>query len=196
MLADELVQRYGLAVGQWDSITTNFSDDDHFRFEFKDDSLTVTGKCDDTDKQWLLLQIKNKETGEEESSKTFKRSQDGSYEIVTSVANLPKGTYYINVFGNDEKYNYYTSFILSSLIMKVTSKEQHFVPSPAYAQNLRVHEGNQVEREDELMNLETRLTKENIETVRALAAEITEGCTTDYDKVQAVHDWGSGTYLL
>ncbi len=189
VLADELVQRYGLLVDQWDSITTNFSDDDHFRFELKDDSLTVTGKSNDADKEWLLLQIKNKETGEEESSKTFKRSQDGSYEIVKSVANLPKGTYYVNVFGNDEKYNYYTSFILSSLIMKVTSKEQHFVPSPAYAQNLRVHEGNQVEREDELMNLETRLTKESIETVRALAAEITEDCITDYDKVQAVHDW-------
>jgi len=189
VISYELAEEYGLVVEGWDSISTNLSEDESYTFELEDNVLTITGRSDDEDKQWLLALISNKETGAEKTEKTFKRDSDGEYEFSISVNNLPKGEYFVDLYANDEKYNRYTSFILSSLILKVTSGDSYFVPAPIYGENLRFFKGNQVDARDEFMTLMTRADRNAIDRIKELSAEITKDCGTDYEKILAIHDW-------
>ncbi len=42
-----------------------------------------------------------------------------------------------------------------------------------------------------MMNLETKVNDESVAAVNSLAADITENCTTDYERLLAIHDWVS-----
>lgn len=185
----ELTKVYGLAPDQWYRVTTNHSKEEYLTFEIRDESLNITGKSTDKDKEWLLVQIKSVSTGAKKSETVSRRNASGNYACTIFTGNLTKGDYYVDVYGNNEKYNYYNSIVHSSLIMKIEGNHAAFAVPPVYGQNLRIHLGNELEPQDSLMNLETRLTKESIEMVRNLAAEITAGLTTDYEKAEAIHDW-------
>lgn len=188
-MPDELAEEYGLVVEGWDNISTNLSEDEHYTFELEDNVLTITGKSEGEDKQWLLAMISNKETGAKKTDKVFRRNPDGEYNFSLSVNNLPKGDYFVDLYSNDEKYNRYTSFILSSLILKVTSGDSYFAPSAVYGENLRSFKGNQVDARDESMTLLTRADRAAIGRISELSAEITKDCTSDYEKILAIHDW-------
>ncbi len=189
VISDELAVEYGLIVDRWDSISTNLNEQEYYSFQLKDNLLTITGRSGEANKEWLLVLIRSKETGAKKTDQVFKRNSGGRYEYQLSVSNLPKGDYYVDLYSNDEKYNKYTSFILSSLTLRVTSKDSYFVPSPVYGENLRFFKGNRVESKDESMTLATRADKNAAERIRQLSADITKDCRTDYEKILAIHDW-------
>ncbi len=191
-ISGELAEEYGLAVERWDSITTNFSGDEFYTFDLDDNVITITGKSDDKNKEWILVMIKNKATGVKKTEKVDDRNQDGEYSFSVSVNNLPKGEYFVDLYSNDEKYSYYTSFILSSLVLKVTANDSYFVPSLVYGENLRTYKGNQVESQDEELTLFTRADRDSIDRIGELSAEITKDCGSDYEKILAIHDWVAG----
>jgi hypothetical protein len=189
VISEELSETYGLAVDKWYQVTTNSGDEEYLNFKLVDKEIRITGKSPDKEKEWLLVQINNIATGAKKAETVSKQNSAGKYELSIFTGNLAKGDYYVDVYGNNEKYNYYNSILHSSLILRVEGKDTAFVVSPVYGQNLRIYKGNALEAQDRLINLETRLTKESIQTVRDLAAEITAGCTTDYEKAEAIHDW-------
>lgn len=189
VISETLAGEYGLGIAQWDKITTNLGQDEYFNFDINNGILSITGTSNDTDKKWLLVQIKNKNTGAKKTEKIEQMDSNGQYDISMSISNLPKGEYYIDLYGNNEKYNYYTSFILSSLIMEITADDTFFAPAPVYGENLRIYKGNQVESKDESISLTTRASQESLEAIRNLAATITENCSSDYEKTLAIHDW-------
>ncbi|MEL7656270.1 MAG: transglutaminase-like domain-containing protein [Bacillota bacterium] len=179
---------YGLTELKWDSLSTNIEDEDYLNFELDGNKLYITGTNDDPNKNWILVHVNNKDTGAEKVQKVGSKL-NGGYDITVPLTSLTDGEYYVDVYGNDERYHEYRSFILSNLILKVKDGEPCFPSSPAYGQNLRVYKGNQVENEDKILNLITRASKQSIQTINDLAAEITADCTSDYEKVQAIHDW-------
>lgn len=189
VIPGDLAGDYGLAVDKWDSITTNINEDEYSRFDLHGDTLYISGKTTDDNKKFILAMAKNKETGVKKADTVKAADQNGEYELSLSLGALPKGEYYIDLYSNDERYNYYKSFVLSDIVMKVTENGTYFVPSPIYGQNLRIHKGNEAEEQDNVLTLETRSSLLSTDTVNDLAAEITESCGSDYEKIQAIHDW-------
>ena len=189
VITEDLAKEYGLSVDQFDTFTTNLSGSEYYSFSIDDEVMTIGGQSEDVDKKWLAVEILDKKTGAERSAKYVSRDSRGTYNIPVSVANLPKGEYYVNLYGNNEKYNTYHGIVNDEVILKVTSKGAYFAPAPEYGQYLRIAKGYQVEPDDTKISLETRADKDALEQIEALSAEITQGCTSDYDKIHAVHDW-------
>lgn len=188
-VSGDLAEDYGLAVDKWDSITTNIDEDEYTTFDLDDDVIYVSGQTTDDNKKYILAMVKNKETDVKKTDKVVAADPNGEYDLALSLGSLSKGEYYVDLYANDERYNYYKSFILSSVIVKVTENDTFFITSPVYGQNLRIYKGNEVEEQDNALTLETRLSQLSTGTVKDLAAEITDGITGDYEKVQAIHDW-------
>jgi len=189
VISDQLAEKYGLDVEGWDSITTGFDDDDYLTFQIDDGILTITGTSEDKNRTYLLVQVNNTNTGAKKTDKVGRIDGDGQYDIHISLSSLPKGEYYVDVYGNDEKYNYYTSFVLSNIILKKTDTGLFFEASPVYGQNLRIHDGNQLEDSDYEMTPSTKSRQEAVTAISDLAEEITGSISDDYEKVQAIHDW-------
>jgi len=194
LIRDDVVQektaeKYGLAVDGWDSLKTDHYSDDYLNFEINDNQLNVTGTSDDKEKSWLLVLIKNQKTGAEKSQTVRKIGNDGQYDIDVSLANLSQGDYYVDIYGNDEKYNYYSSIILSSMILEKTEDGIYFKSSPTYGKNLRIYMGNQVDEQDYRMTLATRASKKSTAMIKELSDSITEDAGSDYEKVRKIHDW-------
>lgn len=189
VISEDLAEDYGLSVEKWYRISTGSGENEYYRFDIKDNMLTVSGRSDDDEKEWLLLRINNKETGTNRVEETDRRNDDGQYDFPVSVASLPKGEYYVNLYGNNEKYHTYYGIINNTLILKSTGSDVYFVPSPVYATNLRIFKGNDVAPEDEAIMLVTRADKETLNRIKTLAAEITKDSGTDYEKALAIHDW-------
>ena len=114
---------------------------------------------------------------------------NGQYDISLSVGRLPEGEYYVDVYGNDERYNYYTSIVLSRVVLKKTKDGFYFETAPVYGQNLRIHIGNQTAKSDYEMTPHTRSNGEFIAAISGLEEKITRGAAGDYEKLQAIHDW-------
>ncbi|HWQ78346.1 MAG TPA: transglutaminase domain-containing protein [Anaerovoracaceae bacterium] len=191
VVSKELAEKYGLGVEGWDSVTTGFYEEDHLKFDISDDVLTVTGTSGNEGKTYLLIHIKDMDTGAEKAEKIGKIGAGGRYAISLSLARLSKGEYYVDVYGNSERYNYYTSVVLESLILKKTEDDLYFEASPVYGRNLRIFNGSQPAASDLTMTPSTRSSKESIAAISALAEEITGGLNRDYEKTRAIHDWVS-----
>jgi len=189
VISDELAEKYGVGIEGWKSITTGFDDDDYLNFQINDNSLTITGTSEDKNKTYLLVQVNDIDTEVKKADAVGRIDSDGQYEIDLSLGRLPEGEYYVDVYGNDERYNYYTSVVLSSVILKKTDTGLYFEASPAYGQNLRIHNGNQLEDPDYEMTASTRSAQEFVTAISDLSEEITSGISGDYEKMQAIHDW-------
>ncbi|HVI39356.1 MAG TPA: transglutaminase domain-containing protein [Anaerovoracaceae bacterium] len=189
VISDELAEKYGLDVEGWDSITTGLGADDYLNFQLSDSELTITGTSEDKNKTYLLVRVINTDTKVKKADQAGRMNGESGYNLHLALGSLPKGEYYVDVYGNDEKYHYYTSTVLSSLILKKTENDMYFEAAPVYGQNLRIHNGNQLEDLDSEMTPSTKSTEEYITAISDLSGEITGGISDDYEKVQAIHDW-------
>ena len=189
VISDQLAEIYGLGIEGWKNFTTGFADDDYLNFQINDNTLTITGTSEDKNRAYLLVQINDTETEVKKADAAGRIGSDGQYDIDLSVGRLSEGEYYVDVYGNDERYNYYTSAILSSVILKKTDDDIYFEASPAYGQNLRIYNGNQLEDVDYEMTPSTRSAQEFVTAISDLSEEITGGISGDYEKMQAIHDW-------
>lgn len=188
-VSNELAEEYGLSVDKWESLTTSPGGSEYFTFDLNGGTMTISGQSDDSEKRWLLVRINNKENGANQIEKVDVRDAGGRYDLSVSVANLRKGEYYVDVYGNDERYNTYHGIVNEALILRVADDDTYFVPSPVYGANLRIFNGNEIEPQDKEMNLETRSDKAAVAEISSLAVEITKDCGSDYQKALAIHDW-------
>lgn len=188
VISNALAERYGLDVEGWDSLSTGFGED-YLNFRISNGTLQITGASDDRNKTYLLIRVIDTETEAKKADAVGRTNSDGQYDISLSVGRLPVGEYYVDVYGNDERYNYYNSSILSSVILKKTSDALYFEAAPVYGQNLRIYSGNQPEKSDYFMTPSTRSSGDAVAAISDLEKEITRGITDDYEKLQAIHDW-------
>ncbi len=188
-VSNELAEEYGLSVEKWGSLATNPGDGEYFNFDVNGETMTISGQSDDKEKRWLLVLINKKESGANQIEKVDSRGSDGRYDLPISVANLREGEYYVDVYGNDERYNTYRGIVNKALILKVADDDAYFFPPPVYGANLRIFNGNEIEPQDKEMNPETQADKATVSEINSLAAEITKDCGSDYEKALAIHDW-------
>lgn len=189
VISDNLAEQYGLGISGWTEVATGYDGENTFRFQLSGNRLTVTGAGTDEDEAWILVQIKNAASGKEQLQEVARRDSSNEYNLSVSLAGIPAGEYYVDLYGNKEKYNYYSSIILSTIKLKKTKEGCNFMVSPAYGQNLRIHLGNLLEDQHQKMTIMTRASKQSISAITSLAQQITQGAETDYEKIKAIHDW-------
>ena len=189
VIDDGLAERFGLNVESWKSLETGFDKDNYLNFKLSGDELNITGASQDVDNEFLLVRINTLKTGEKKEEKIGAVGDGGKYDISLSLSGLPKGEYYVDVYSNDERYNYYTSIILSSLILQKTEDGMSFKVPPVYGRDLRFQNGNQIEPLNYEMTSATESSKAAAKAVSELAEKITAGLSDDYEKVQAIHGW-------
>lgn len=189
VISDVLAEKYGLDVEGWDSFTTGFGQEDYLRFRMNEETLNITGTSGDKNKTYLLVRVVDIDTEAKKTDAIGRIDGNGRYNIKLSLGSLPVGEYYVDVYGNDERYNYYDSSILSSIILIKTKGNLYFDAAPVYGENLRIYNGNQREKSDYEMTPNTRSAGEAVTAITRLAEEITDGITDDYKKLQAIHDW-------
>ncbi len=190
VISKELAEKYGLSVEGWESILTSFNEENHmsFRANEQEDELILSGTCKNPEISWLLVYISDARNEAKRGEEVGEIGEDGKFEIKCDLGLVPDGTYFIDVYGNDEKYNYYSSIILSSIIMVKTEDGSIFFKAPpVYGLNLRIHNGNKLDVTD--YGLAGGTSDSDFKTIKALAGEITNGISADYDKAQAIHDW-------
>src|SRR5665648_13627 len=185
----ETTGKYGLAVTGWDFVTTTFSEDDFLQLNINQNQLLIKGTNNDDNKEWLLALIKDANTGAEKTRRVIRKNSQGEYDLALSLSGLPVGEYYVDLYTNKEKYNYYTSIIFETVKLIKTKEYSYFLASPVYGENLRIFMGNQMEDQDNKMTLMTRASRQSVNTIRDLAFEITAGIENHYDTVEAIHDW-------
>lgn len=190
-ISENLADEYGLSVKKWYNLTTNGESGENFQFAIDGKQLSVTGNSTDQDKEWVAVLLKDKATNAEKWREIQQRGQNGTFDFKVSLKGLAEGEYYIDLYINDEKYHYYSSYILSSIVLKIKDDDCYFPASPAYGSNLRIYKGNQLEAQDSRMNVLTGANKEASAEITDLAAKITADCKSDYEKIKAIHDWVS-----
>jgi hypothetical protein len=191
VVSEELAEKCGLGVEGWNSLITGFYEGDYLSFNISGDVLTITGASKDPERAFLLVHVKNKDSGGRKAEKVGRMDAGGRYDISLSLGRLAEGEYYLDVYGNDERYNYYTSIVLSSLILKKTENGIYFEASPVYGRNLRIQNGSRPAESDNIMTPSTRSSQEFVDEITALAEKITGGLGDDYEKVLAIHNWVS-----
>jgi len=189
VIADALAGKYGLDVEGWDSLTTGFRDNDYLNFQVSGSTLTIGGTSEDKNKTYLLVRVVDTDTEVKKADGVGRIGSDGRYDIDLSLGRLAEGEYYVDVYGNDERYNFYNSIVLSNVILKKTDEGLFLKASPAYGQNLRIYNGNRPDATDYEMTPNTRSMNEFVKAISDLEAEITSGIADDYGKLQAIHDW-------
>lgn len=185
----EIAEKYGVGIIGFDSISTSFNEDSYISFDIKENQLYINGKNEDDNKKWFLIHINDADTKAERIQRVVQKDSQDEFELSVSLSSLPSGEYYVDLYGNKERYHTYTSIVFESVKLIKTKEAFYFETSPVYGRNLRIFLGNQLANQDYKMTLMTRASKDSINTIRDLAFEITAGIESDYDKVKAIHDW-------
>ncbi|WP_163539709.1 S-layer homology domain-containing protein [Gracilibacillus sp. YIM 98692] len=164
--------------------SSNYSND-YFNIELIDsNTIKFYGETISNNK-WLWFQVNH------QSGKTMESSlvQISSGEFSGSIhMDLPEGEYEIDTYVSTERYGSYPGFHWGIPLYQKENK-LFFPQSPVYDNNVTMFDSSQ-----EVKNSYVELnlgSEEEEERISDLANEITEGLTSDYEKVLAIHDWVS-----
>gem|GEM_PF-2167155 len=188
VISSDLAAEYGLEIESWHSLTTALNSVESLTFKISGNQLNLTGTNTDPEKEYLIIHI-DTAAGAKKADQSGKANSSGQYNLSLSLDSLRNGEYYVNVYGNDEKYGSYTSLVYSSVLLKKTDNDMFFEVSPVYGRNLRIYKGNQLTPSDYEMTASTKANTESVKTITSLEEEITAGMSNDYDKILAIHNW-------
>lgn len=109
-----------------------------------------------------------------------------------STSGLAAGNYYLQIYRAPQQYTTYWSMYYgtSGIKVKLTDDSVEVVMSPVYQNNISKSKKakSSAMALEYYLGTEPGVTPENA-TIRNLAASITKGCKSDYDKVLKIHDW-------
>lgn len=136
----------------------------------------------DTDK-YLVYRFQD-ENGELIKQYTGAADSEGKFR---KIMYIPDGTYQFALFTGPEQFGEFSSKVYNYIYLESDENGNWSVAlSPVYNHNITEYEKNK--------SISTALKStysicSDESSVSELASSITEGCTTDYDKALALHDW-------
>lgn len=177
--------------GHTKQIKTSNNPDDQYIFTIDGDTISFTGKdSSDKIKFWPQLRLDgtNKLT-----QQIFSKKSDSSLSYNINVSSLADGTYMLNIYANDGTTNSYGAVVYNQITFVKNGSDSYFmVSADVYNNNIAFIEKNYRSPQYYLTQVfpssYTKWVYTN-DTVKGWAEEITAGCTTDYEKIRAVHDW-------
>lgn len=112
----------------------------------------------------------------------------GIYSFEVNIQPLPEGQHLIFIYGYDEERDYYEQVEGEIPILKI-EQGVYFPTSPVYSNNVSKY-SNAVQSPENYLSL-AGYSDEEKEQLKKLAAEITKGKNSDYEKAFAICDWVS-----
>ena len=113
-------------------------------------------------------------------------NNDGKF---TKTITLPKAgdsTLKVDVYAGSKAYGDFESWVYNYLYLSRIGESWEIKTSPVYAHNKSMYEKEKSVSEA-LKN--TSIIQTNNSAVKAKALEITQNCTTEYEKLTAIHNW-------
>lgn len=152
-------------------------------------TLHIDGICSDNTKLWVWPMIKL--DGKRVSGQLLVKKGDDNTVSIDMPLPTTDGIYEVSISGAPQEYTSYIS-ILRNIKLIVENGDAYFqIPYEVYKNNLEFWEKNYrvpsyyLEQEFVASWVYTN------DVIKVWAEDITKGCTTDYDKIKAVHDWVS-----
>jgi transglutaminase-like putative cysteine protease len=177
--------------GHTKQITTTYNPDDTYTFTINDGILTYYGINTNSSilSYWPHLTSSSNVLGQTLVAKSADFSLVASYDI----SDIADGSYDVSLYTSDGQSVSYTSYIYHQITLVKDGDDIYFQLSPeVYQINKDFTEKNYRAPEYYLYqaypNNSTSWVHTN-DTIKGWAEEITADCTTDYEKIKAVHDW-------
>jgi transglutaminase/protease-like cytokinesis protein 3 len=128
-------------------------------------------------------------------SSTFKKSSDNAVKKSFDISGIDDGSYDVRIYTSDTQYGKYKSYVYNLITLVKSDGDIYFqIPTEVYQINKdfieKNYRSNDYYLHQNFPNDSTSWVYTN-DTVKEIAEEITAGCTTDYEKIKAVHDWAA-----
>ncbi len=202
--------------GYTKEIVTSNNPDCYFKFKIEGDKLKATGVCKDDNINAIWIQFrgigansgikvdpgsydhdKNAKSGYLEDSFSFAENlgkcPDGDYSLMLFTLPQTWGDYWDDPNWNNENALVFSTYFNHSIYLNKTGDEYNFVVNKANYDRYNVFYNDYFRCKDfYLIQPQTLAGTKVTEKIKLTAQQITEGCTTDYEKIKAVHDYVAG----
>lgn len=180
--------------GYTKQLTTSNNPNEQFIFTIKDNSLEISGRITSAYKSfWVWV---TDSSGSNQISQTiFSKSSDGVLLKSVNISGVADGTYTLDIYANDGTGNSYKGLIYKSIDLIKSNGEANFkIEGDIYKNNMDFINKNY---RSNVYYLTQKFPMDHVlwvytnDTVKGYAQEITKGCTDDYSKIKAIHDWAA-----
>lgn len=147
-----------------------------------DNELDVYGVSDNPADMYLVYRFLDS-SGEMLEQYTDAADSEGQFRKIMPI---PDEAYQFTVFTGPEPYGEFSSMVYNYIYLEQNGGNWAVAKSPVYEHNTVEYEKNK--------SISTALKStysvcSDEDSVKSLAASITSGCATDYEKALALHDW-------
>jgi transglutaminase-like putative cysteine protease len=177
--------------GHTQQVTTSYNPDNTYTFTVKDGVLTYYGidKNSSVLSYWPHLTSTSNVLGQTIVAKSSNFSLVASYDI-SAIAD---GSYDVSLYTSNGQTKTYSGYIYRQVTLVKDGDDIYFQLSPeVYQINKDFTDKNYRSPEYYLYQAypyDSKIWVYTNDTVKGWAEEITANCTTDYEKIKAVHDW-------
>jgi hypothetical protein len=179
--------------GHTKQVTTSYNSSDYFTFTITDSVLTYYGVNSDDSKLYFWPQLKLSSNALTQT--LIKKSGNNIVKYSFDISSISDGNYDVEIYTSSTNYGTYNSYVYNQITLVKSGDDIYFqVPIEVYQINKDFIEKNYRSSDYYLHQTfpadYTKWVYTN-DTVKGIAEEITAGCTTDYEKIKAVHDWAA-----
>lgn len=176
------------------AVNTYYEDDKHLNFYPNDYTamvlgvgwVNVCGVSNDEAVRNIAVVVSDAD-GETAVQEIGEKESENKYSIIAKLPRTLENSAEISVYTGRQRYGEYESIIHSYVyINEDENGNWSFAESPVYESNKVMYEKDKSVRSS--LKSTKQITADN-ETVKALAAELAEGCGSDYEKLVSIHDW-------
>lgn len=151
----------------------------------ENNKLKIFGIIKEKEKQHLVINLTdlNENTI---TQTTAAANKDGEFSKTISLPSSGDSNLRLDIYTGAKAYGDFESWVYNYLYLERTNGEWRIKESPVYAHNKTMYEADKSVSEALKNN---SFIQSNSNAVKETAVRITADCTSDYEKVLAVHDW-------
>ncbi len=147
--------------------------------------LNVFGITKSPQKNYLVVNFDTENDTVEQS--TIAVSSDGIFNKNIKIPQTDEDTLKITIYNGHKEFGEFKSWVLNVISLnKDETGKWNIATSPVYEENRALYEADK-SISDALRT--TPSIQSDRESIKSIAAQVTQGKTTDYDKAVALHDW-------
>ncbi len=183
------------AEGHTHGVKTSYDPDNYFDLALNGSTLTVSGVDEIASHKSFWVMVVSKSSGSREASSIFSKNTDNSLSKSINLSSISNDTYWVNIYYS-ESGSSYSGLHYNRISMEKNSEDIYFFLPEA---SISVNNDDFMEKNYRcpgyyltqiFPSSYTQWVYTN-DTIKGWAEEITKDCTTDYEKIKAVHDWAA-----
>ncbi len=151
----------------------------------EDNTFTVFGILLDTKKPNLIVRVKDSKNNKITES-SFSLDSEFKFSKTMRIPATNENLLVVDVFAGENKYGNYIGLVNDYIYLTNNEGTWEIKKSPVYKQNKDIYASP---KSTSKALKSTKHIEADNKKITALAEKVTRGCTTDYEKALAIHDW-------